>query len=80
MSEELPLKPKYLHPMVKKVKATTNNSGVTGGKKHRVTNGIAAVARQEAQKESRQQTKDNMMVMHMLPNGKIRFVRKSEMK
>jgi hypothetical protein len=77
---ELPLKPKHLKPFAKKIGSKSSVSGAVGGKKGKATNGMAAIARAEAQKEARQTTKDNMMVMHMLPSGKIRFVRKSELK
>jgi hypothetical protein len=77
MTMELPLKPKHLHPFAKKVGSKSSISGATGGKKHKATNGLAAVARGEAQKEARQATVDNMMVMVLLPSGKRRFIRKS---
>jgi hypothetical protein len=79
MAMELPLKPKHLHPFAKKIGSKSSVSGATGGKKNKATNGLAAVARGEAQKEARQATKDNMMVMVLLPSGKRRFVRKSEL-
>ena len=79
MTMELPLKPKYLHPFAKKVGSKSSVSGPTGGKKNRVNNGMAALIRAEAQKESRQATKANMMVMVLLPSGKRRFVRQSEL-
>ena len=77
---ELPLKPKHLHPFAKKVGSKSSVSGPVGGKKDKATNGMAAVARGEAQKEARQATKDNMMVMVLLPSGKRRFIRKSDLK
>jgi len=77
---ELPLKQRQLHPFAKKVGSKSSVSGATGGKKHKATNGLAAVVRGEAQKAARQATKDNMMVMVLLPSGKKRFVRKSELK
>lgn len=73
---ELPLKPRQLHPASKKVSHTNNNSGVTGGKKNKATNGLAAAARAEAQKDARAQTKKNMMILVLLPNGKRKFIRK----
>lgn len=79
MSMELPLKPKYLHPYAKKVGSKSSVSGGTGGKKNKATNGLAALARAEVQKNARQATKDNMMVMVLLPSGKRRFVRQSEL-
>jgi hypothetical protein len=80
MPIELPLKERQLHPFAKKVGSKSSVSGATGGKKNKATNGLAAVARGEAQKAARQATKDNMMVMVLLPNGKKRFIRKSELK
>lgn len=80
MPVELPLKPRQTHPFAKKVGSKSSVSGAVGGKKGKATNGLAAVARGEAQKAARQATKDNMMVMHLLPSGKIRFVRRSELK
>jgi len=79
MSIELPLKYRQLHPFAKKVGSNSSGSGPTGGKKNKATNGMAAIARGEAQKEARQATKDNMMVMVLLPSGKRRFVRQSEL-
>ena len=75
MPIELPLKERQLHPFAKKVGSKSSVSGPTGGKKHKATNGLAALARGEAQKAARQATKDNMMVMVVLPSGKTRFVR-----
>lgn len=80
MPIELPLKERQLHPFAKKVGSKSSVSGPTGGKKGKATNGIAAIARGEQQKEARQATKDNQMVMVMLPSGKIRFIRKADMK
>jgi hypothetical protein len=77
---EIPLKPKHLHPFAKKIGSKSSISGATGGKKGKATNGLAAVARGEAQKAARQATKDNMMVMVLLPSGKRRFVRKADLK
>lgn len=48
---ELPLKPRQLHPGGKKQKSTSSQAGTTGGKKHKATNGLAALARAELQKE-----------------------------
>jgi|HubBroStandDraft_3_1064219.scaffolds.fasta_scaffold1420535_2 hypothetical protein len=80
MPIELPLKDRHLHPFAKKVGSKSSVSGATGGKKNKATNGLAAVARGEAQKAARQATQDNMMVMVLLPSGKRRFIRKSELK
>lgn len=79
MTIELPLKYRQLHPFAKKVGSKSSVSGATGGKKHKATNGLAAVARGEAQKAARQATKDNMTVMVLLPSGKRRFVRAKEL-
>jgi hypothetical protein len=76
---ELPLKQRQLHPFAKKVGSKSSVSGATGGKKHKATNGLAAVARGEAQKSARQATKDNMMVMVLLPSGKKRFMKAKEL-
>lgn len=79
MTMEIPLKPKHLHPFAKKVGSKSSISGATGGSKNKATNGMAAIARGEAQKAARQATKDNMMVLVLLPNGKRRFIRKTEL-
>jgi hypothetical protein len=75
MPIELPLKPRQTHPYAKKNTSKSSMSGATGGKKHKATNGLAALGRAEAQKASRQATKDNQVVMLVLPNGKTRFVK-----
>jgi hypothetical protein len=75
---ELPLKPSQLHPGGKKQKSTGSQSGTTGGKKNKATNGMAALARAEMQKEARERTAENKKVLLILPNGKQRFVRLSE--
>lgn len=75
---ELPLKPRQLHPGGKKQKSTSSQAGTTGGKKNKATNGLAALARAELQKEARAQTADNKRVLLVLPNGKQRFVKLSE--
>jgi hypothetical protein len=79
MPIELPLKERQLHPFAKKVGSKSSVSGATGGKKHKATNGLAAVARGEAQKAARQATKDNQMTLILLPNGKRKFVRTKDL-
>jgi hypothetical protein len=79
MSIELPLKYRQLHPFAKKVGSKSSVSGATGGKKHKATNGLASLARDAVQKAARQATKDNQMVMVLLPSGKRRFVKASEL-
>jgi hypothetical protein len=78
MPIELPLKPKHLRPFAKQVGSKSSVSGGTGGKKNKATNGLAALARAAQQKDARQATQDNMMVMVLLPSGKRRFVRAKE--
>jgi hypothetical protein len=80
MTVELPLKERHLHPFSKKQSSKGNVSGATGGKKHKATNGLAAMGRAEAQKGARQATQDNKMVMLLLPNGKRRFVKAKDLK
>jgi hypothetical protein len=77
MPVELPLKPRHLHPQAKKMKSSSSTSGSGGSKK--ANNGMAAVARAQAQKAAREQTKRNQKVMLVLPNGKVRFVRASDL-
>lgn len=78
MPVELPLKPRQREPAGKKVKSTSSNAGVTGGKKGKASNGLAAVARAEMQKEARAQSERNRTVLLILPSGKRRFMKLSE--
>jgi len=78
MSVELPLKPRQLHPTAKKQKSTANGSGSTGGKKHKGTNGLAAVARAQAQQAARNQTIANKRILIIDGRGKRRFMLLSE--
>jgi hypothetical protein len=80
MTVELPLKPRYLTSYAKKVGSKSSVSGPVGGKKGKATNGMAAMARAEAQKGARQATKDNQTVMVLMPNGKRRFVKAEDLK
>jgi hypothetical protein len=79
MPIELPLKPRHLRPFAKQVGSKSSISGGLGGKKHKATNGLAALARAAQQKDARQATADNQMVMILLPSGKRRFVRAKEL-
>lgn len=78
MPVELPLKPKHLHPVSKKQGSKNNVSGSTGGKKHKATNGIAALTRAELQKISRAETMRNKKILIIGANGKKRFMLLSE--
>jgi hypothetical protein len=75
MPVELPLKPRQVHPFAKKNTSKSSVSGATGGQKHKATNGLAALGRAAAQKDARQATKDNQVVLILLPNGKRKFVK-----
>jgi hypothetical protein len=75
---EIKLRDKYRRPSAKQQKSTHSISGVTGGKKHRVTNGMSGVAREQMKKEAADQTARNKMVLLILPSGKRRFMRLSE--
>jgi hypothetical protein len=75
MAIELPLKYRQLHPFAKKVGSKSSVSGATGGKKNKATNGLASLARAAQQEGARQATKDNQMIMVLLPSGKRRFVK-----
>lgn len=77
---ELPLKPRHLHPQAKKIKASTNNSGVTGGKKNKMPKGMGLQIIAQAKKDAQQKTKDNQKILVLLPNGKRKFVKISELK
>lgn len=78
MPVELVLKPRQLHPGGKRQASKLNVSGVTGGKKHKATNGLAASVRAQQQHESRAQTERNRRILVLLPNGKRRFMLLSE--
>lgn len=78
MPVELPLKPRQLHPVSKKQGSKSSQSGVTGGKKHRVTNGVAASIRQQMVKESQAQTARNKKILVIDGTGKRRFMLLSE--
>lgn len=80
MAIELPLKPKYKTPFAKKVGTSSANSGGTGGKKGKATNGLAALARAEAQKDARRVTEENKRVLVLLPSGKRRFMKASDLR
>lgn len=75
---ELPLKPRHLHPAVKHQKSTSSQSGVTGGSKHKITNGVAAGMRQQAIREAQEQTIRNKKVLVIGATGKRRFMLLSE--
>jgi len=79
MTVEIKLKPRQLHPTSKGQKSTSGNSGGTGGKKHKVTNGVGAAARQKQSQADRDKTEANKMVLLLLPSGKRRFVRLSSL-
>lgn len=75
---ELPLKPKHLHPTAKKQKSTGSGSGPVGGKKHRVTNGMQAVMREQMKKEAADQTAANKKILVIDAKGKRHFMRLRE--
>lgn len=77
---ELPLKPRHLHPQAKKIKASTSNSGVTGGKKNKMAKGAGLQVMAQAKKDAQQETRDNRRILVLLPNGKRKFVKISELK
>ena len=75
---EIPLRAKYKQHTVKQQKSTHSISGVTGGKKHRVTNGMSGVMREQMKKQAAEQTERNKMILVILPSGKRRFMRLAE--
>lgn len=78
MPIELPLKPKHLHPTAKRQKSTGSGSGTTGGKKHKVTNGLGAVARQQQLEQAHAQTEAHKKILVIGADGKRRFMLLSE--
>lgn len=78
MPVELKLKPRQLHPAAKQQKSTSSQAGSTGGKKHKITNGIAAGVRQQMIKEAQEQTIRNKKVLVIGADGKRRFMLLSE--
>jgi lysophospholipid acyltransferase (LPLAT)-like uncharacterized protein len=78
MSIEIKLKPKHLHPTAKRQKSTSSTAGTTGGKKHKVTNGLGAIARAEAVKLAQMQTAQNKKILFITADGKRRFMLMSE--
>lgn len=78
MPVEIPLKPRQLHPGGKKQASKSSVSGSTGGKKHKATNGVAALVRAELQKTSREQTARNKKILIIDGHGKRRFILLSE--
>jgi hypothetical protein len=80
MPVELPLKPRQLHPFAKKQPSKNNTSGPTGGKKNRVPSGAGLQILAQAKKDAQQQTKDNRVVLLLLPSGKRKFVKAKDLK
>lgn len=78
MPIEIGLKPRQLHPASKKQKSTGSGSGPVGGKKHKVTNGLGALARQEMLKQAHDQTLANKKILLISANGKRHFILLSE--
>lgn len=78
MPIELPLKPKHLHPTAKRQKSTSSQAGTTGGKKHKITNGLGALQRQEMVKAAQIQTAQNKKILYIDATGKRRFIFMSE--
>lgn len=78
MPVEIPLKPRQLHPGGKQQGSKSSVSGATGGKKHKATNGVAAIVRAELQKESREKTARNKKILIIDGRGKRRFILLSE--
>lgn len=78
MAVEIPLKPRQLHPGGKKQASKSSMSGSTGGKKHKATNGVAAIVRAEQQKESRARTALNKKILIIDARGKRHFILLSE--
>jgi hypothetical protein len=75
MPVELPLKYRQLHPYAKKVGSKSNQSGPTGGKKGKMTQGAGLQIQAQVKKTAQQQTKDNQTIMILTAKGKIKFVK-----
>lgn len=75
MPLELPLKYRQLHPYAKKVGSKSNQSGPTGGKKNKMTQGAGLQIQAQVKKTAQEQTKDNQTVMILTAKGKIRFMK-----
>jgi hypothetical protein len=78
MPIEIALKPKHLHPTSKRQASKSSMSGTTGGKKHKVTNGLGAIARAEAVKLAQMQTAQNKRILLITADGKRHFILMSE--
>lgn len=78
MPIEIQLKPRQLHPGGKRQASKSSLSGTTGGKKHKVTNGVRAAVRQEELKEAHAQTLAHKKILVIGADGKRRFMLMSE--
>lgn len=74
MTIEIQLKPRQLHPGGKRQASKSSMSGTTGGKKHKVTNGLGALARAEQMKTAQVQTAMNKKILVIGADGKRRFM------
>lgn len=78
MPIEIQLKPRQLHPGGKRQASKSSQSGSTGGKKNKVTNGLGAVTRQQMLEYAHAQTAANKKVLVIGADGKRRFMLMSE--